>query len=71
MDSILYITESPNECYQIDQSENIRQNKVHVIKSVHQNDKHSPCVTFLDMDIYQQARKEIPPLQGVVCFSNN
>lgn len=37
--------------------------KVHDIKSVHQNDMQSACVTFLDMDIYQQARKELPPLQ--------
>jgi len=39
---------------------------VHDIKSVHQNDMQSSCVTFLDMDIYQQARKEFPPLQCVV-----
>jgi hypothetical protein len=26
----------------------------------------SPCVTFLDMDIYQQARNEFPPLRCVV-----
>ena len=62
INSILYIIESPNECYQIDQRQNTRQNKVHDIKSVHQNDMPSPCVTFLDMDIYQQARKEFPPL---------
>jgi len=41
----------------------IKENKVNDIKSVHQNDMQYPCVTFLHIDIYQQARKKFPTLQ--------